>query len=76
MTRITDERLEEIKEGWAHQSSLVHDCSLAGWQYQSTCEDTAAALRELQSWRRGLHPDTGDPIGRLVVMQPWNEDTE
>lgn len=49
--QISNERLAELKEGWAHQASLVHDCSLAGSQYQSTCEDTAAALGELQQLR-------------------------
>lgn len=63
MTRITDERLEELKEGWAHQASLVHDCSLAGSQYQSTCEDTASALRELQQCR-------------LLLREHWESDCE
>lgn len=38
--------------------------------------DIREALRELQQWRRVVEPSTGDPIGKLVVMQDWTEDTD
>lgn len=48
---ISNGRLAELRTSWKQQAESIHDCSLAGSMYQSSCEDTAAALGELEHLR-------------------------
>lgn len=66
MTRITDERLAGLIEYYSSDPEFESEIRTS----------VAAALRELQQWRSGVDPETGSPIGRLVVMQPWTDETE
>lgn len=52
---ITDERLEELLEGWKHQARVYKTaCGSMGGdgEYANTCDDTGEALRELQEFRQ------------------------
>jgi hypothetical protein len=71
-SQITDERLAELEAMVRNVAEAIvsRNADPGAWP------DVAAALRELQQWRSGVEPSTGAPIGRFVVMQPWDEPTD
>lgn len=66
MSRITDERLAAMIAGQDQFADWTDDP-----KESVDAKELAAALRELQKWRSGVHPETGAMIGSLVVVDPW-----
>ncbi len=69
---ISDERLIALIEDAQQQHHESQDSP----HYAALSRDTALALRELQQWRSGIHPQTGAIAGSLTVAEPWTEETE
>ena len=75
--RITDERLSELAETTQCLGGEgIIEVEIVDAVMTQDLRDIAIALRELQQWRSGVHPQTGAPIGSFVVMQRWDEETE
>lgn len=71
---IRDERLADlITDLEVHLKNSVNSGCDVYLPFETDC---LAALRELQHWRSGVEPKTGSPIGRLLVMEPWTDETE
>lgn len=64
---ISDERLADLERHYQSIGTAIEATTLL---------ETAAALRELQQWRSGVHPQTGAMVGCLVVREPWTAETD